>query len=92
MKYKRLKPYIRRMKCSDHSYDGDIFINDKLESFSSRGEKLYVLVVHGIPNAVFMINTEKVGIKKYVNRQNHYKVSFNQWCRDMRAQNKERGL
>lgn len=92
MKYNRLKPYIRRMQCDDYALNGDIFMNSKLSSFSLRGRNLYVLAIHGLPNAVLAIHIEKVGIKKAINEMNHHRVSFKQWCRDMRKQNKERGI
>jgi len=87
MRYNRNLPYIRRFNKEDYAMNGDVLLNCKLSHAHMGTLRLYVLAIHGWGHAVITCSTQKVGIKQAIGEMNHHKVSFKQWCRDMRKKN-----
>ena len=85
--HNKFKPYIRRMRLSDYSMNGDIIVDIDLAYFEVRKKPAYVLLVHGIRSAAIMCKASKQEIKQAVEDRCGNKITFNKWCNMSRKHN-----
>ena len=85
--HNKFKPYIRRMRLSDYSMNGDIVVDIDLAHFEVLRKPAYVLVVHGIKGAVIMCEASKQLIKRRVEEKCKYTKTFKEWCSFMKQFN-----